>query len=72
MTIYNAALYDILYISDIHVMNMQVSVTYQHKIKQTNVQNHRLICGSCVGLLQFGSSAVVQNVLILGLFCCET
>lgn len=72
MTIYNATSYDILYISDIHVMNVQVSVTYQQKIKQTDLQNHKLGSGSYVGLLQFGSTSVIQNLLILSLFCCET
>jgi hypothetical protein len=38
MTVYNAALYYILYIWDIHVMNVQVSVTLnQQKMKQTDV-----------------------------------
>jgi hypothetical protein len=46
MTIYNAASYYILYIWDIRVMNVQVSVTlYQQKMKQTDVQNHKFNFG---------------------------
>jgi hypothetical protein len=73
MTIYNAASYYIIYIWDIHVMNVKVSVTlYQQRRKQTDVQNHKLSFGSCVGLLQFGSTSVIRNLLILSLFCYET